>query len=230
MIVANHYNKVKLVTVLFVIVSLCDLIGVMFEIDLLRTIFKPLLMSTLLLLYIVSINNLNGWYILALVFSLFGDVLLMFQGEIYFMLGLISFLNAHIIYIKIVLNWLIKSSLKSILAAAVPFALLFFALINLLKNSLNDLFIPIVIYGITISIMGFVSLLFYLNSKSTSALFMVFGAFLFIISDSVLAINKFYSTNDVFPILIMLTYITAQYLIYKAVISRKVKITGPIEN
>jgi len=215
--------KVRILTFLFIIVSLGDMLGVVFNLDVLRTIFKPLLMLTLLLLYLVSKRNFNKWYIGALGFSFFGDVLLMFQGEIYFMLGLISFLIAHIIYIKIVMDWLNKPNLKSIVVAAVPFLIIFFALINLLKNNLNEMFVPVVVYGITISIMGLVSLLYYQNSKSLSAIFMVFGASLFIISDAVLAINKFYNTNEIFPITIMLTYITAQYLIYKAVITRKIE-------
>ena len=221
--VAKSNNKIKIITVLFVIVSLCDLAGIIFHLNQLRLIFKPLLMLTLLLLYLVSERNFNGWYISALVFSFLGDVLLLFEGEIYFMLGLISFLLAHVIYIKIVFGWLNNTSLKTKAVAAIPFLILFFALINLLKNNLNDLFIPVVIYGITISVMGFVSLLNYLNDKSSSALFMVVGASLFIISDSVLAINKFYSTNEFFPIVIMLTYLMAQYLIFKAVITQKIE-------
>ncbi|MET2985743.1 lysoplasmalogenase [Aureibaculum conchae] len=220
---AKNNTKVKIVTALFVIVSLCDLAGIIFHLNQLRFVFKPLLMLTLLLLYLVSERNFNGWYIGALVFSFFGDVLLLFEGEIYFILGLISFLLAHIIYIKIVLCWLNKTSLKTKAVAAIPFLILFFVLINLLKNNLNDLFIPVVVYGITIAIMGYVSLLNYLNNKSLSALFMVVGASLFIISDSVLAINKFYSTNEFFPIVIMLTYLMAQYLIFKAVIAQNIE-------
>ena len=203
------------------IVSLCDIAGIVFDLATLRTIFKPLLMLTLLVLYLVSERNFNKWYIGALLFSFFGDVLLMFHGEIYFMLGLVSFLIAHVIYIKIVIGWLNKPTFKRIVIAIIPFLIVFFALINMLKNNLNDMFIPVIVYGITISLMGLVSLLYYLNGKSKSALFMIFGASLFIISDSVLAINKFYTTNELFPIIIMLTYITAQYLIYKAVIARK---------
>ena len=119
------------------------------------------------------------------------------------------------------MGWLNKSNLKTILIATVPFLIVFFVLINLLKSSLNELFVPVVVYGVAISVMGIVSLLFYLNQKSIGAIYMVIGACLFIISDSVLAINKFYTTNNVFPIIIMLTYLAAQYLILKAVLTHK---------
>ncbi|MBJ2175079.1 lysoplasmalogenase [Aureibaculum sp. A20] len=219
MATTKNINKVTIITTLFVMVSLCDMVGVVFNIELLRSVFKPMLMLTLLTLYVVSMQQVNGWYVGALVFSFFGDVLLLFEGELYFMLGLISFLIAHIIYIKIVLGWINTSSLKTILIATIPFLLVFFALINLLKNSLNELFVPVVVYGITISVMGIVSLLFYLNRKSVASKYMFMGACLFIISDSVLAINKFYTTNNLFPIIIMLTYLAAQYLILRAVLT-----------
>lgn len=221
MTTTKNNTKVTIITALFVIVSLCDMVGVVFNIELLRSVFKPLLMLTLLMLYLVSTKQVNGWYIGALVFSFFGDVLLLFEGELYFMLGLISFLIAHIIYIKIVLGWINSSNLKTILIATVPFLLVFFALINLLKNSLNELFVPVVVYGVTISVMGIVSLLFYLHRKSIASKYMFIGACLFIISDSVLAINKFYTTNNIFPIIIMLTYLTAQYLILRAVLTHE---------
>ncbi|MDY7395242.1 lysoplasmalogenase [Aureibaculum sp. 2210JD6-5] len=228
MMLTKHNNKVKIITALFVIVSLCDIVGILFDVNLLRLIFKPLIIATLLLIYQISNRKYNKSYVAALVFSFFGDVLLLFEGEVFFLLGLVSFFMAHIIFIKIVMGWLNKPTLKTIAIAIVPFLILFFALINLLKDSLNDLFVPVVVYGITISVMGSVSLIYYLNDRGNSALFMLIGASLFILSDSILAINKFYSANQFFPIVIMSTYVTAQYLIFKAVITEKQKIIEPL--
>ena len=45
----------------------------------------------------------------------------------------------------------------------------------------------------------------------------------FIISDATLAINKFYQSESYFPVFIMVTYVLAQYLICKYMISRGVK-------
>jgi uncharacterized membrane protein YhhN len=47
---------------------------------------------------------------------------------------------------------------------------------------------------------------------------MLIGAIVFMISDALLAINKFYLPKEIFAVLIMGTYIIAQYLIYRSMI------------
>ena len=215
-------NKIKIAFVVFVLVSVIDIIGIIFKFPILVYAFKPLVLLSLLALYTYSVSNRNKWYILALVFSFLGDVFLLFEGQLFFMIGLVSFLIAHILFIKIILSWLTKSSLFNITVAFIPFLITFSGLIYVLKDSLNELLIPVIIYGITISIFGVVSLLNYLNTKTTKALWMFFGALVFIISDSILAIHKFYFSKEILGILVMATYIVAQYLIYRSMILKKV--------
>jgi uncharacterized membrane protein YhhN len=78
--------------------------------------------------------------------------------------------------------------------------------------------IPVIIYGIIISTFGTLTLLNYLQQKSTENLWLFLGTLIFIVSDSFLAINKFYGTREVYGVTIMITYIVAQYLICKAMI------------
>ena len=77
---------------------------------------------------------------------------------------------------------------------------------------------PVIIYGLTISTFGAVSLLDFLNTKSKRSLLMLLGAIVFMISDSLLAINKFYYPTHIFEIFVMITYVLAQYLIYRSMI------------
>jgi uncharacterized membrane protein YhhN len=65
----------------------------------------------------------------------------------------------------------------------------------------------------------------YVNTKTTQSFLMFVGALIFISSDSILAINKFYNTTQIFAVLIMITYIVAQYLIYRSMVaSQRLKI------
>jgi len=91
-------------------------------------------------------------------------------------------------------------------------------LIYLLINSLGELLIPVIIYGLTISVFGTVAFIDYLNSKSQKSLWMLAGAIVFVLSDSVLAINKFYTQKLLFEVIVMSTYILAQFLIYRSMI------------
>ena len=49
-------------------------------------------------------------------------------------------------------------------------------------------------------------------------LWLFLGAIIFIISDSMIALGKFYHPKEIYGIAIMITYVVAQYLICKAMI------------
>ena len=88
----------------------------------------------------------------------------------------------------------------------------------LIYSNLGEMLIPVAVYGITISTFGSVALLNYRNEKSTENLWLLVGALLFILSDSLIALNKFYEPHDIYGVSIMITYILAQFLICKAMI------------
>ncbi|MET0394586.1 MAG: lysoplasmalogenase, partial [Chitinophagaceae bacterium] len=79
--------------------------------------------------------------------------------------------------------------------------------------------LPVKVYGIVISSMCMLALhMPYLGNKPAGRLMMA-GALLFVLSDSVLAINKFYQPFDAAGLVIMLTYGLAQLLIVQGAVS-----------
>jgi uncharacterized membrane protein YhhN len=208
----------KIALFAFILVSVLDLIGIIFNIESLFYVFKPFIMLALLFLYTRSVVDTNKWYSTALIFSFFGDVFLMYSGQLPFKIGLVSFLIAHILFIKIVMHRIKNVSFLSILTAIIPFGIFLSLLIYIIKDSLGELLIPVIIYGFTISMFGVVSLINYLETKSNKSVWMLIGAIVFMISDALLAINKFYLPKEIFGVLIMGTYIIAQYLIYRSLV------------
>ena len=216
-------NKVKVTFFVFVLVSILDIVGIIFSIPILVYIFKPLIIFSLIFLYTFSLPKRLKWYTIALEFSFFGDVLLLFSGEYFFMAGLISFLMAHILFIKIIVNRIKEVHFSKIIVSAIPFLAVFSLLIFTLKDSLHEMLWPVVIYGLTISTFGIVSLIDFLNTKSKMSMLMLFGAIIFMISDSLLAINKFYNPAHLHEVIIMATYIFAQYLIFRSMLQQNVE-------
>jgi len=208
----------KVAFFVFVLVSLFDIVGILFKVPDLIFIFKPFILLSLLFLYSSSVLVRNKWYVIALIFSFFGDVFLLYSGQSLFIMGLVSFLLAHFIFISIVLKRIQKTSFLKIISSVIPFLVVFILLIFGLKESLNEMLLPVIIYGLTISTFGIVSLVDFQNRKSQKSLFMLLGAMVFMISDSVLAINKFYNASHEFEIIIMFTYIIAQYLIFRSMV------------
>ncbi len=203
---------------LFILLSIIYIVGLLLDNDTIKFISKPLIMLSLLLYYSKSVKKKSKLFIGAVLFSFLGDVLLLYNVELFFMLGLVSFLIAHILFISMVIGMLKKSSVTQKITAIVPFLGTYIGLLFLLKDSLGEMLIPVVIYGLVISVFGMVSLLNHLVVKSKASQYLIYGAIFFVVSDSLLAINKFYEPQEYYPVIVIITYIIAQYLICNSVI------------
>lgn len=199
---------------------------------------KPSLMLILIFYYAVNARRLSGekYLILAaLFFSWLGDVLLLFDKfTSYFIYGLTAFLTAHLFYIFYF--WKIRRSNKIqqlpnifFFVGIAVYSVLFF---SFLAPNVADLIVPVGIYGLIISIMLGMSLTSFDLGKSVFGKFCVAGAFLFAVSDSVLAINRFAMPMKYAPALIMITYGIAQFLITEGSLRnlREIEKTRTLQN
>ena len=211
-------NK-KFWIILYLAVLAADLFAVYTNNETLRYITKPLLMPLLIVLFISQTTGFNSslkkWIVLALVFSWAGDVLLMFESTNgnFFIFGLVAFLIAHIFYILFYENVIRKEGLRKNYWWFLPVILYYIALIYFLSPKLGDMKFAVRIYGIVISYMLIQALQTGRIKNMAAATLMISGAVLFIMSDSILAINKFYESFAYAGIAIMLTYGIAQLLI-----------------
>lgn len=183
-----------------------------------RFISKPLIVFSLLIYFISATASVHSklklQIIAALIFSLSGDIFLLFESNdlIFFILGLICFLVAHIFYI-VAFNYLrIKESIRFRALYFIPVLLYYLFLIAFLYRHLNEMKIPVMVYGFAISLM-LVMAIHSMDLKDSLGKVIFFGALLFIISDSILAYNKFYSQWDQASLMIMLSYGLAQLFI-----------------
>ena len=206
---------------LFAAVITGDIIGTQVESGLLQTIFKPMILPVLIGYFDSQVKDITKgfakWVLFALLFSFAGDVLLMFQAkkEIFFLLGLSAFLIAHIFYIIFFHHIRLKEGVKSNPWLLVPVVVYYAGLIYFLSPYLGEMKLPVRIYGIVISFMFMLAMHMLFIKNKIAGKWMMIGALLFIISDSVLAINKFYQPFEIAGVLIMLTYGLAQLFIVK---------------
>lgn len=209
---------------LFIVLVILDLITGSVQNESLRHFTKPLILFSLFIYFAVNGRSLDrSTYILmllALFCSWLGDSFLMYEtiSANYFMLGLVSFLTAHILYCIVFLKRWNKSASSTYWVVLITLMLYGSVLFMQLKDSLGELLIPVIIYVSAILLMAITA--FRRNKMVTSESFkLVFiGALLFIASDSILAINKFLNTVPYSHILVMGTYATAQYLITKGIL------------
>lgn len=216
----------KKMAFVFWVLALLDVVGIAANIALLHFIVKPLLIPSLLLLMFFSRSTVAGKNLLliGLFFSWMGDVFLLFEDKqpLFFIFGLASFLTTHIFYIIYFLR--IRSANVSLLKKQPVFIALVLAygitLVWQLYPYLGDLKLPVMLYATVICTMLLCSLHIFLKVNKKAARFYLLGASAFVISDSLLAVNKFYQPFAYGGVFIMLTYCAAQYFIVRGFIQQ----------
>lgn len=210
-------------------VSLGELVAVAISAERLQWVFKPLIMLVLGTYYYTQSTqpiSLTKSVMAAIVFSWIGDVSLMFQGknELYFMVGLGAFLIAHICYVMAYSQHIEKkegAGLHGIqkFRFSLPIVLAGTGLITILYAHLGVFKIPVAVYAIVLMVMTLQALFRYGYTNTVSFWFVFVGAILFMISDSMIAVNKFLVPFELAGLAIMATYILAQFLIVKGLMS-----------
>jgi uncharacterized membrane protein YhhN len=187
----------------------------------LRIITKPAPMVSLILWFTLVGKWQGGltWFGLALVFSLLGDIFLLFPFR-FFLPGLIAFSLAQIFYI-IGFNltavemtagiWLI--SIIILLGAFFDFAPIIRKVSN--QPSRYKLLPSVVFYALIITLMLVSAWLTLARPgwNGSAIILVILGASLFYISDSLLAREKFIGPAKFGGLAVMVTYLLAQLLI-----------------
>ena len=223
-------SKLKIMkkfTFVFLFILIADVVARAMQPDwqIAEYIFKPLLMISLGYYFIGSTILRGGrtdqFVFAAIIFSLLGDVFLMFEG--YFIQGLGAFLIAHIFYILAFRPEAVRFFSKKELYLPALVVLIYGVILLgiVLPNVGSALKIPITVYSLTILTMLMMALHRFENVSSESFWYVIIGASLFVISDSMIAISKFVTPFPMAGVLIMATYGVGQYLIIEGFLKNK---------
>ena len=188
---------------------------------------KILIIPSLMGFYHLALNGKYDLFhrlvMIGLFFSWLGDTILESANlnttmpvspDLLFIGGLGSFLLTHIFYF---FAFNVPRGKNTILSTrkrlVLPVVLYGIVMIYFLYDNLGGMKIPVIAYTLIIILM----LLSALNREGKvngkSYNLVLSGALLFVISDSLLAVNRFHGSIGYAGILIMITYVAAQYLI-----------------
>lgn len=175
-------------------------------------IFKPLTLVLIIsILFVVPTTeqNYRMYIFLGLLFSLIGDVFLIFPKQ-HFKNGLVAFLIGHIFYI---IAFSTFTGFQYTLWIYVPIIIIGLVYFKNIVPYAEKIKIPLIIYVMVIAIMGWMALERLNSMRTIGSLFAASGAVLFMVSDSMLAINKFRKSFFSAELIILSTYYTAQWLL-----------------
>ncbi|UNY98694.1 lysoplasmalogenase [Zhouia spongiae] len=216
-------KKELVFSLLYFLILIIELIaGSNAEYHHIRYVTKPLLTISLGIFVFPDRKHyphLLNFILLALFFSFLGDIFLLFDDS-YFIAGLLAFFIAHIMYISAFFKTKFFSPKRF---AVITTALLIYAIpiLYLIIPEAGSLLPYIILYVIILMIMvktvylrkGYVNRLSYQLA--------LIGALLFLISDSLLALDKFVTEIPNITILVMSTYGVAQFLIVNGALIEK---------
>jgi uncharacterized membrane protein YhhN len=184
-----------------------------------RYVTKPLLL--ILLMGHIAQENPKPILFFTAIFALLGDVFLLIPGNnpLFFQLGLGSFLIMQVSYIRLFAKqasdeaW-VPAHARKPLAGVIIYVFSFLAFLN--PYLAGGMKIPVTLYAFALGSM----LYFAIRLRNQ---LIVWGAFLFVVSDSVLAFGKFYYSFPGISTVVMSTYIVAQLLLISALCKLQLK-------
>lgn len=216
----------KPIIYLYWLVALLHLAGEWLELAPLVIATKPLLMIILGAWYYFATSPArtptHKMLLAAFAFAWAGDILLM-GSETFFLPGLVAFLITHTLYILAFRKEIISVPgtllIRKNPLTALPVLLLSAGLLMLLFNAIQpEMKIPVIVYALVITLMVIVAMNRYGKVTAMSFRMVVGGALLFMFSDSLIAVNKFYQSVWHAGFFIMLLYVTGQYLIARGTV------------
>jgi uncharacterized membrane protein YhhN len=175
-------------------------------------IFKPL--ATVL-----TTNRRNRrdayslWVTIGLLCSLIGDVFLIWPS-IFFLPGLLAFLLAHIAYLVAFTCGVKFPARSSIWLIYLAIAVALYAF--LYPNLPNRLKLAVIIYSLLLASMASQAMGRALLLKTTPSYRAATGAIFFMLSDILLAFDRFHAFILLAPLLILIPYYLAQWLIARS--------------
>jgi len=196
-------------TILFLLLMALEIAGLT-VIPTFHMVSKAMIIASLIGFYILIEKRQNNAFLTGLIFALLGDCFLLYETVELFVVGLICFLIMQLCYAGAFNSKRRIPKNKDYLICA-GIIIIGVIILSFIWSDLGSMRTPIVLYTTSIVLMALYAYLRHPRLRGYKIV--VSGVFLFIISDSLLGINKFSNALPYGQILVMVTYMLAQYFI-----------------
>lgn len=184
-----------------------------------RAITKPFLLILLACFYMTAAEKPSYLMLGALLTSWLGDVLLIFRGHGWFIIGGTSFTVSHILLMTVYFSFIDFQKVSWMLI--LPVFLLYFGISVYVMKKIREstpklLFLPMWGYLLVNGIMNLFALMVLCTYRNFGAVVLYVGAVLFFTSDCILFLVRYYKNKDLIykkHFMVMLTYLGAEFLI-----------------
>jgi uncharacterized membrane protein YhhN len=192
-----------------------ELAGATTAIHLTKVLLMPLLLAWLLVTMHGQITAPIRWLAAGVVFAWMGDLLLMGDGDAFFIGGIAAFLLMQVCFIIAFTRVPGPGLVRAWKVALVPFVAVWLLLNILVSPGVGQLRIPVLVYSVVLVGMAVAALDLVIRVPQDKGWRVAIGAALFVVSDAFIALTAFgpLSESHVISAFIMATYIVAQGMI-----------------
>ncbi|CAL2092167.1 YhhN-like protein [Tenacibaculum sp. 190524A02b] len=211
--------KINTYTLLYFIASILSL----FFIDndsMTELILKLFALTFLSFLYLSETQKINYWYVLVLLCSIASDAFFIFEDDFLIVAAALLFVN-KILYIIIARRALFQTKLKTLLFYFTVCLLVFVIFYVMLKPYVEQISYTFILLGVSNTLAILFAFLNYLNKMNKENKHFLFGIFLIIFCDILMAFNKFLEYQILYVIIYTSIYYVARYLICRSLIIEK---------
>lgn len=203
----------------YALLSLANLVGNAIDSPTLTDATKPLLMPVLLAWLVVERRSDWSrpltWLAAGVGFAWMGDLLLMGDGDAWFLGGIAAFLLMQVAYLMAFTRVPGPGLVRAWRIAVLPYVIVWAGLNAVIWPGVEELRIPVLVYSLVLVAMAVAGLDLSLRLAPGYRWWVAIGSALFVVSDGLIAVTHFGPLTDT-PLtsaVVMLTYVTAQGLI-----------------
>jgi hypothetical protein len=211
-------SEIHLLTLLYFIVGLAEVIAEFYTDNLYIYLLKPLLIPLLALIYWKSSKNKNSFFLGALFFAFLANIFFISKSFDSILIAVIFFAFYRIIIIYLVIRLVKVKNYLPVLLGCIPFMAIFVYVTILTMNELNNGLYIYIMQVIMMTFLGGFSLANYIVDKNKMNYWLLMSCLLFTILQFVFTIRLYYMSIYIFQPLAMILYIFAQYFLCKFIL------------
>lgn len=213
-------DSILFLPIIFTLCSIIHLVACYKENDKVRSITKLMLCPLLLMIYLRLTDpkthptqQRDEFTMFGIMLGFLGDTLLLFDLKAFFLVGLVSFLLGHVLYMIAIYNFLggidqWKIFVMILITWMALFSYFFYQIYY--KQMKKDMILPAYIYGMFVAAFNSISTYSLLYRPCLQSALFLICAFLFMVSDSTLAYHMFIKKIHKGQFILMVPYIMAE--------------------
>ena len=211
-------TEIQLLSTLYFVIALTEVIAEFYASDFFISVFKPMLIPVLVLIYWKSSTTINNFFITALFFAFLANIFFISKDHNSLLLGAIFFGFYRILVIYIVIKTVEVKSYLPIILGCIPFIAIFTYVTILTMDELGAGLYIYTVQVVFITFLGGFSLANYILQNNKTNYWLLMSTLLFTIIQFTFIIKLYYLSILIFQPLAMILYTFAQYFLYKFII------------